>query len=90
MTARLALQCSTCGVEEVTMSAIKSNTSAEYYTVVYRVEGDCAQHSEWWHGLRPLFLADGSPPVSITVIARGDLLDRLDRLADTIAKATPP
>ena len=53
----------------------------EYYTVVYRVDGGKAQHDAWWQGLRPLFLAD-ELPISITTIAKGDLIERLDVLTD--------
>ena len=61
--------------------------SIEYYTVVFRVDGDKAQHDAWWQGLRPLFLADGPPPVSITGIAKGDLMVRVDELEAAAERA---
>ena len=54
--------------------------SIEYYTVVYRVDGDKAKHDAWWQALRPLFRADGPPPISITTIAKGDMTEQVDAL----------
>jgi hypothetical protein len=54
--------------------------SLDYYTVIFRVDGDKAVQDAWWQSLRPLFLADGSPPVSIIGIATGDLMARTDEL----------
>jgi hypothetical protein len=60
--------------------------STEYYTVVYRVDGDRAQHDSWWQALRPLFFADGLP-ISVVIVALGDLVTRLDYELESAAEA---
>lgn len=52
-------------------------TTAEYYTVVYRVEGGKAQHDGWWQSLQPMFLADEGP-ITITAISAADEITRLN------------
>ena len=61
--------------------------SIEYYTVVYRVDGDKAKHDEWWQALRPLFLADDQP-ISITAICKDDLVEKLDAIEDEKGRTT--
>lgn len=48
-----------------------------YYTVVYRVDGDKAEHDAWWQQtVQPLFLND-TELVSITAISAADEVARL-------------
>lgn len=51
---------------------------AEFYTVVYRVEGGKQQHDAWWQSVQQMFLTDD--PISITMIAACDLSVKLDDL----------
>ena len=49
-----------------------------YYTVIYRVDGEKAEHDAWWQTIQPLFLSDSSGPVSVTTIAAADEVARLN------------
>lgn len=50
-----------------------------YYTVVYEVDGGPQVSQDWLALVRPLFLKD-SAPISITLIATGDLVSQVETL----------
>ena len=51
--------------------------TTEFYTVVYRVEGDKAKHDEWWQSVQPLFMADDQP-ISVTAVSKADEVTRMN------------
>jgi hypothetical protein len=63
--------------------------SREYYTVIYRVDGDETAHKAWWQEtIVPLFMTD-SEPVSVLVITMADETARLDCIAHIIESRAP-
>lgn len=58
----------------------------EYYTVVYRVEGDNSVHDAWWQAIQPLFMADEGL-TSVISVSKADEVTRLDCIRRAI-KAT--
>lgn len=57
----------------------------EYYTVVYRIDGDNAAHDAWWKTIHPLFMKDNIP-ISVSAVSKADEMTRLDCIRHVIDK----